>query len=67
MSIDICWEEFDHLGNLTSNGKHDFWHEIDHGFKKFDLDQITLCPCLSLKATKKEKDEARKLLTPPPK
>ena len=33
MSIDIHQEDFDLIGNLSSNGKHDFWHEINLGFE----------------------------------
>ena len=72
MSIDIPQEDFDLIGNLSSNGKHDLWHEIDRGFKKFNQNDITLRPCLNLKsnaanaAVDRNKEKRKKLPMPPP-
>ena len=44
MSIDIDSTEFDLQGNLTSNGKNDFWKEINRAMWKFDNNDITLQP-----------------------
>ena len=44
MSIDIDSTEFDLQGNLTTNGKNDFWKEINRAMRKFDNNDITLQP-----------------------
>ena len=44
MSTDIRPDEFDHQGNLTSIGKHNFWHEVDSAMLKFDTGDIKLLP-----------------------
>ena len=42
MSIDVPLSKFDFMGNLSPHGKSIFWKEIIRGFKKFDLNEITL-------------------------
>ena len=44
MSILVDMKEFDMWGDLTTNGKYDFWREVDRAMKKFDLNEITLNP-----------------------
>ena len=44
MSIDIRFDEFDNMGNLTKIGKANFWREVDRAMKKFEAGDIKLLP-----------------------
>ena len=44
MSIDICFDEFDSMGNLTKIGKANFWCEVDRAMEKFEAGDIKLLP-----------------------
>ena len=37
-------QDFDHMGNLTKDGKETFWSYIDSKLTKFDADRIGLKP-----------------------
>lgn len=45
MSIEVQQNEFDLQGNLKSNGKYEFWKEVNRGMRKFNNNDITLNPC----------------------
>ena len=38
------YNNYDNIGALTHAGKLKFWHHIDSQFKRFNTDQIDLCP-----------------------
>ena len=44
MSIEVRSDEFDQLGNLTTNWKWDFWSEVNRAIQNLDANDIMLRP-----------------------
>ena len=61
LSIEVDSEEFLPNGELSNDGKHRYWHEVDSCMDKFERSVINLKPKNSNK-----KEEHRKKLPQPP-
>ena len=46
LTINSCnsFQHYDHRGNLSPAGKHEFWWELDELINRFDLNKIKLMP-----------------------
>ena len=58
VSIEISLEEYDLWGNMTPDGKSNFWRELDRAIRKFDDGKITLRPRKTQPPPKKPKNSS---------